>query len=242
MNEIRITPNLGNTTNEDPVTVVQTQTEASNHEIGCLGSHNRNTRQSLSRRSVRRAQAVNFLLYGITLMIPGISMIIVYFVVFRIPSGNLQWSPADAFVITGAILVGFSIVAEVIGLWQFCMSRYEPDEPPRDMTIRNNQYSDSPPSYDRIAIDLPDLVMVSVPHSSAGSPPSFESCFPKGKPLPGLENIAYDSAQTDDEELPPPPAYSDTAKNNKFANKDSPVIINEHAGSVKYVTSENSNS
>lgn len=82
--------------------ICQTRTE-------CSRRHNiSNNRVEPSRRQARVSRSINFLLYGITLLIPGMAMIIVYFLVFRIPAADVQWSPADAFVITGAILVGFS--------------------------------------------------------------------------------------------------------------------------------------
>lgn len=76
---------------------------------GCTGHHQTaRTRRGPSPRQILVSRAVNFALYGITLFIPGLAMMIVYFLVFRAPGGDFRWSPADAFLITGGILVGFS--------------------------------------------------------------------------------------------------------------------------------------
>lgn len=218
---------------DDAVTHVQTR------EISRRDERRLQRDQGLrSRRDVLVNQSINFCLYGITLLIPGVAMIIVYFVIFRLPSGDVKWSPAEAFVIVGAVLVGFSIVSEVVGLWQFWKSRHESDEVDLS-TTRNNPYSDSPPSYDRIAnTHLPDVVVPSISQNgNTDYLPTFESCYPNQLSLPGLENSAFDNA-SESEDFPPPPPYKEELSrkgSNESSQTDADIILNCETGSARVV-------
>ena len=130
------------------------------------------------------------------------------------------------------------IVSEFIGLWQFCMSKYESDEPQEtnSSTEDNNRYSDSPPSYSTVAADLPDIV-ISVVQDSEENPPAFETCVANDRALPGMDNQAYDGFLTDDEDLPPPPSYPGSLKR-KRSGKGVTVFVNQGDGTVKFTMSE----
>lgn len=110
------------------------------------------------------------------------------------------------------------------------MSRYESDEPPTSNTATENptQYSDAPPSYNTLALDLPDLV-ISLAQDSEENPPSFASCVGNNRPLPGLENQAFDGL-TDEEDLSPPPSYPGSLKRKKSGKV---VFINRNGSSIR---------